>query len=232
MQRDLLDALRCSGAHEEAWLVAMVHAADGADLREADLACPVCGREFVVRDGVAYFGVAQSGLPPQSPSTTVDARAAGDDAEVSASADTDASVRLAAQLAVTGGVMPILLADDYARVGHALRMWTTAPQLWLNPPGIVAAVGDGISALRVDGAPLPIGAATLAAAAVDATHAHTTWMTSVVRSIRQGGRLVAPAHVPVPDGVRELARDSREWVGEVLAPPSGLVTLRRQSAPA
>jgi hypothetical protein len=36
---------------------------------------------------------------------------------------------------------------------------------------------------------------------------------------------VAPAQAGVPEGVRELARDERVWVGEREAPPSELVRL-------
>jgi hypothetical protein len=150
---------------------------------------------------------------------------------VSGDGEHDAGVRLAAQLGVMGGETPVLLTGDYTRVGYALHAWTTAPQLWLNARVPVTGALQA-SVLCVEQAPLPLGAATLAGAAVDASHAHASWLSSVVRCIRQGGHLIAPAATPVPDGVRELARDDREWVGEVLTPPSGLVTLRRQSVPA
>ena len=55
MQRDLLDALRCPGTHEESWLVAKVLEANGPTLLVAELACPVCGAAFRIDDGVAYF---------------------------------------------------------------------------------------------------------------------------------------------------------------------------------
>ena len=35
----------------------------------------------------------------------------------------------------------------------------------------------------------------------------------LTRVLRPDGRLVAPAAIPVPAGIRELARDEREWVG-------------------
>ncbi|MFY7947713.1 MAG: hypothetical protein ACOVRP_00720, partial [Gemmatimonas sp.] len=79
MLRDLLDALRCPRPHDESWLVAMVHHAEGADLRDADLACPVCGAEFVIHEGVARFD------PPVGPPPAVELEA----------------MRLAAMLGVT-----------------------------------------------------------------------------------------------------------------------------------
>jgi hypothetical protein len=35
-----------------------------------------------------------------------------------------------------------------------------------------------------------------------------------VAALRPAGRLVAPLSVPLPDGLRELARDERHWVAE------------------
>jgi hypothetical protein len=47
--------------------------------------------------------------------------------------------------------------------------------------------------------------------------------------VKPKGRVVAPAEVPLPDGVRELARDGRHWVGERQAVPApALVQLGRQ----
>jgi hypothetical protein len=45
------------------------------------------------------------------------------------------------------------------------------------------------------------------------------------RVTRVGGRLVAPAASRVPEGVRELVRDTTLWVGERQALPSAPVTL-------
>jgi hypothetical protein len=40
--------------------------------------------------------------------------------------------------------------------------------------------------------------------------------------------LVAPAHAPLPAGVRELARDEREWVAVKESAASAPVPLRRR----
>jgi len=48
-----------------------------------------------------------------------------------------------------------------------------------------------------------------------------------VRALVAGARLVAPAGAAVPAGVRELARDEADWVGERDAAPSPPVPLRR-----
>ncbi len=226
MHRDLLDALRCPRDHEESWLVAMVHRASGAMLLDVDLACPVCQREFSVREGVADFRV--DDVPSR------DALGALSHASAPAATAPD-PMRLAALLGLSpdAGPMsrPVLLAGVYAAASGALQTLIEVPQVLLNPDVTPAADARvPLSVLRVDHR-LPLGVATLHAAALDAAHGEPEFVTSVVRAVRAGGRLLAPPSLHVPDGVREIARDEHEWVGEVVAQGHGLVELRRQSAP-
>jgi methylase of polypeptide subunit release factors len=79
------------------------------------------------------------------------------------------------------------------------------------------------------GARLPLGVATLAAAAIDHLDATEAMLDSVGRAVKPGGRIVAPVSVPRPDALKELARDDREWVAEVTTRPSGLIELRRRA---
>jgi len=224
MHRDLLDALRCPAPHDESWLVAMVHRAEGPVLHDVDLACPYCQREFTVRDGLADFRFDVADVVP-SVSTS--------------DSESPDVLRLAALLGLSpeesSTARPILLAGAYAAASRALNELAPAPQVVVNPTVPPETLRDAtVSVLRV-GSRLPLGVATLHAAAIDHSEGTQqvsgTFMDSVVRAVRAKGRLVAPAHMPVPDGVRELARDDREWVGEVIAQASGLVELRRQSAP-
>lgn len=230
MHRDLLDALRCPRDHEESWLVAVVHRASGSQLLDVDLACPVCQREFTVREGVADFR--------SDDALSRDASGALSHADEFVASASD-PLRLAALFGLSpdAGPMsrPVLLAGAHATVSGALQVLIDVPQVLVNPDVIPATEADvfahePLSVLRV-GARLPLGVATLHAAALDAAHGQPEFVTSVVRAIRVGGRLVAPHSLPVPDGVRELARDEHEWVGEVVAQGHGLVELRRQSAP-
>lgn len=231
MHRDLLDALRCPAPHEESWLVAVVHRAEGPALREVDLACPQCQREFTVRGGVADFrfddtrnAVTQE-LAQETPLEVPRATAPS----------TPDALRLAALLGLSpdAGPMsrPVLLAGAAAAMSDALRALLPVPQVLVNSHAAPeSGSGAAISVLRV-GTRLPLGVATLDAAALDAAHHDPTFVASVVRAIRAKGRLVAPRHLPLPDGVQELARDEHEWVGEVMAQASGLVELRRQVTP-
>ncbi len=53
---------------------------------------------------------------------------------------------------------------------------------------------------------------------------------SVVQAVREGGRVIGDALLPVPAGIHEIARDERAWVGERTAAPDlapRLVTLKR-----
>ncbi len=206
MLRDLLDSLRCPRAHAESWLVAMVHRADGPVLLDADLACPVCGAEFRIIDGTAQFDAAEPGVRDEAMDAT----------------------RTAALLGLSEGHLPVLLTGRYAGTGAALGELVPLPQVWLNPSGGLPAPAVPRSTLVVR-ARLPLGVETLAAAAVDAAHANSVMLASIVRAVRVGGRVLAPATVPIPDGLRALARDDEAWVAEVTVRASGLVELRRRA---
>ncbi|WP_396213676.1 hypothetical protein [Gemmatimonas sp.] len=210
MLRDLLDALRCPHPHAESWLVAVVHETDGLTLVAADLACPVCGAEFAIAEGVAYFGTPDVLAPP--PQATF----------------ADEPLRLAALLGAADGDTPVLLSGRYALAGNALAELVNVPQLWVNAPAEHRPSSPRTSQMIV-GAQLPLGVATLAAAALDVTDATAAMLDSVMRAVKQGGRIVAPASVPRPEALKELARDEREWVAEVTTRASGLIELRRRT---
>ncbi len=211
MQRDLLDALRCPGTHEESWLVAMVLEASGSSLLVAELACPVCGAEFRIVNGVAHFAGSTPAAPPAWPSEPYTPAMA---------------LRLAALLGVAESQLPVALVGRYTAASSALASLVSAPQLLINGSPVIP--GPGVSCLVVADR-LPLGVESLAAIAVDATHATATFLDSATRALRLGGRLVAPADAPVPAGMRELARDTTEWVAETTARASGLVELRRRA---
>ena len=211
MQRDLLDALRCPGTHEESWLVAMVLEASGSTLLVAELACPVCGAEFRIVNGIAHFADSTPVAPPALPSEPYTPAMA---------------LRLAALLGVAESQLPVALVGRYTAASSALASLVSAPQLLINGSPVIP--GPGVSCLVVADR-LPLGVESLAAIAVDATHATATFLDSATRALRLGGRLVAPADAPVPAGMRELARDTTEWVAETTARASGLVELRRRA---
>lgn len=213
MQRDLLDALRCPGTHEESWLVAMVLEANGPTLLSAELACPVCGAEFCITDGVAHF----ADLAPELQPTAV---------LTSAPYSSDMVLRLAALLGVAESPLPVALVGRYGAASGVLASFVSAPQLLVNSGAVRSA--PGVSRIVVADR-LPLGVESLAAVAVDAAHATPAFLESAARALRLGGRLVAPAEAKIPAGMHELARDDTEWVAETTMRASGLVELRRRA---
>jgi uncharacterized protein YbaR (Trm112 family) len=105
MQRDLLDALRCPGTHEESWLVAMVLEASGSSLLVAELACPVCGAEFRIVNGIAHFEDSTPVASPALPSEPY---------------TRDMALRLAALLGVAESQLPVGLVGRYTAASGAL----------------------------------------------------------------------------------------------------------------
>jgi hypothetical protein len=61
---------------------------------------------------------------------------------------------------------------------------------------------------------VPVAAGSLRGVALDERNAGAVLAADAVRALRAGGRLVAPASSPLPDGVGELARDDTVWVAE------------------
>ncbi len=185
--------------------MAVVLEAHGPQLVAADLACPVCGAEFLLRGGIARFGAPVPSIAAHHP-----------DAE-----------RLAALLGMTGGTVPVLLTGAYARAGAALAALVDVPQVWLDAPDDADTDVPMLSRL-VGTTRLPLGVETLAAAAVDRAHAEAPMVSSITRALRVGGRLVAPTSVERPADLKELARDAHEWVAESTTRASGLIELRRR----
>ena len=52
---ELVDSLRCVNVHEDTWLVAAVARMDGRHIVDGTLGCPLCRREYPIRDGVGWF---------------------------------------------------------------------------------------------------------------------------------------------------------------------------------
>ncbi|MGZ8493862.1 MAG: hypothetical protein ACXWZS_16790 [Gemmatirosa sp.] len=208
---DLVDALRCPCPHEATWLVAAALETRARCLVRGTLGCPICQAEFAIEQGVAHFD-------------------AGDvvamrDAALHRDAPAELAMRLAAllDLAEPGGIVA---------VGGA---WEPALDPLLDVVSVRALVVEPVAAWvprepfgALRGRGLPIAAGGLRGVALDAHTATPERLAAAVRALRPRGRLVAPVHVPVPDGVRELARDDRDWVAErdasMVSPP---IALRR-----
>ncbi|HSA54562.1 MAG TPA: hypothetical protein VLE53_02610 [Gemmatimonadaceae bacterium] len=214
MLLSLIDSLRCPNAHDETWLVASVDEWHGSHVARGVLGCPICRAEYPVIEGVIDFtGGADWPVGVQ-----------GD--ESGSSIDHADVIRLAAQLDLRepGGV--VLLAGRYAPLAPWLESIVAAQYV------VVVGVDERIprgaeTGLRVR-AQLPLTAQSVRAAAIDGAAATEVLARETARVLRGGGRLVARASVPLPEGVQELARDEHEWVGAAAGARLAPVPLRRR----
>lgn len=190
----MLEALRCPAAHPPAPLIAAVTRRAGDDVRDATLGCPTCHAEYTVTDGVARFG-------------TMVAPPAG------ARPDDEALMRAGALLGLVAPGGNVALAPAWAEYAHPLVALTDVSAVVVGPPpGFTT--GDGVSAIA-GVQRLPVAAATFRGVALDswiasAPDAVMSWLAAC----KPKARVVAPAAVPVPEGVELLARDAQHWVGE------------------
>jgi uncharacterized protein YbaR (Trm112 family) len=201
---ELVDALRCPTPHEESWLVASTARMAFRHIVEGMLGCPVCHAEYPVRRGVVDFRRAPHGALP-------------DDAPP----DEEQATRLAAFLDLTDRTGFAVLAGAWSVQASVLRALVETPLVVIDPPE--GTEGEpGISVIRCDGE-LPIAAGAARGVAIDG--GSDARVASAVRATRPKGRIVAPAGVPLPADVTELARDATVWVAERDAETSPLVRL-------
>ena len=206
---ELVDVLRCPNRHSDTWLVLAADRMAGRDVMSGTLGCPICRAEFRIVDGIARFG---HHSPPDAPSAT---------------ADENEPLRLAALLDLTDARGYAILVGETGYHAPKLRELTDVQLLLVDPPSGIN-MGSGISALTTpETGAIPLAAASARAVALD-DGATFELLTSVVSILTTTGRLLAPVRLPVPDGLRELARDHRHWLAEAAPIASGLTTLNRR----
>ncbi len=217
---ELVDHLRCVRPHEDSWLVAASSVMAGRHVVRGVLGCPVCGARYMVRDGIADFR-----------GDAADAGPAGAAPASEALAPTEEEVmRAAALLLLTEVRGPVVLGGAWGALAPALAELAPAVYLIVNPVAPVPERTE-LSALLARGA-LPLAEATAHAVALDErTATDSGLLAGAARALRGGGRLLAPATAPLPEGVRELARDERHWIAEREPQASAPIALRRPSRP-
>ena len=209
---ELVDSLRCLEQHEETWLVAAVTRMDGRHIADGFLGCPICRREYAIRDGIGWF----SRTRPDTARLTF----------VAPTTDTERVMRAAALLGLTDAGGIICVDDTWADCSDPLAELGPSHVVTLNAR--VDAVSEKVSMLVVDDR-LPFARAGVRAVALGDAGGQPL-LASATACVRGRGRLVAPVGLPVPDGVAELARDGSVWVGEravVASPPVALRSARR-----
>ena len=190
----LVDILRCVQPHADTWLVASIERADERFIIDGMLGCPTCLAEYPIRSGVVHFTDR-----PVEPS-----RVAPPESEAEA-------IRIAAALDLIEPRVTALLHGAWAAQAQLVRGLSPAQLLLLNPPvGMVG--GEGVSVLISDVAPL--AQASIDAIAIDEPLTAALFA-SLRASLRRGGRILAGATTPIPDGFTELARDADVWVARL-----------------
>jgi uncharacterized protein YbaR (Trm112 family) len=205
---ELVDALRCPVPHEDSWLVASATRMEARHIVDGLLGCPVCRAEYPVRKGVADFR--------REPTSPLEAPP-----DPFLRGDATTAMSLAAFLGLSDAHGFVVLLDEWGAQASALRELVETPLLLVDPPP--GREGEpGISVVLSDGVP-PLAPGAARATAIGRATAERA--AAGVRVTRSGGRLIGPASLALPDGVREIARDDELWVGEKEPERSPLVTL-------
>jgi hypothetical protein len=206
MQLEIAERLRCPRAHAATPLIIVAQRTVERDLVAGVAGCMSCHLEADVRDGDVFFPGASR------------------ESVVTASATPDALDRLVALLGLAEPGGAVLLTGRYAALAAAVASTVDVHVVTLNAE---PARGAGVSAVHLTEPVVPFSDNTFRAAALD----HETSMPvllDTVRALQVGGRLLAALPLERPFGIRELARDATEWVGEREAGPTGVVRITRR----
>lgn len=213
MRLELAEKLICPAMHEATPLIVVSHETIERDLRRADLGCMVCRRQGELREGSVRLVAADAGRTPEAAAVV----------HASPRVDDDSVLRLAALLGLNEPGVSVLLGAQFAPF---------APVLAERHDAIVAVHGAagaspaGVGYVVVSEGRVPFASGSFAAAALDASMPAAT-IADALRCVRVGGRVVGELALPLPAGVRALARDAEGWVGELVVAASPIIPLRR-----
>jgi uncharacterized protein YbaR (Trm112 family) len=198
---ELTDHLRCPADHPEQFLVLLPSEITQRSVRTGQLGCPVCGRTYTVREGIAELGAA----PPAS------------DARLPAAPTPEAGGHL------TAGVMHVLLGLEgpggYAVLcGSAAAAWGELAELLpgvalvaVNPPADVADSPPVLSAVYSPIIPMKqrsMRGVVLAPEYAGDPH----WQAEAARVTLPGLRIVGRGPEPTIPGLELLATAGGTWV--------------------
>lgn len=201
---ELTEILRCPNDHPESYLVCVPVAMDGRRVVRGGIGCPVCGAEYPIIGGVAYFGGSGIGgrgaggahrRPPTPDPRPLDADA----------------LRAFINLEGDGGYA--VLAGRLARLGEDLAALVPGVRFFgVNPPPGVEP-SEAFSVLHSPRG-LPVKSASVRAVALGEGCATGPWLAEGARVLLRGLRFVAENAGVAPDGIAELARGPGLFVGE------------------
>lgn len=163
---------------------------------DGTLGCPLCGAEFPIAAGVVCFGSSEN--QPVQMLETFDA------------------MRVAALLNISTADSTFAIEGWPISDVRGLQTISPLRLIVFNPPDDTRAEYE----LTATETPMPMAVVRvlhrlpLADSSLAGVLVQSANPADYVRLLRSGGRLVAPAGFPVPDGVTELARDEKQWVSE------------------
>jgi uncharacterized protein YbaR (Trm112 family) len=205
---EMLDLLRCVNAHEDTWLVASLKAISNRFVLDGTLGCPVCHAEYPIRKGIADFRI---GSGTEQSAWQASASERGE----------DLAMRIGAYLNVTEPGAAVVLGGSWTKAAQELSVMTETRVLALNP-GEQARESESVGLLRVS-REIPLAPASVLGVALDAGFSAEI-MSSALKVVRAGGRIVGPVTIDAPVDLALLARDDMYWVAEK---PVEMVPLRR-----
>jgi uncharacterized protein YbaR (Trm112 family) len=188
---ELTDHLRCPAEHDESYLVLLPDRMEDRSVREGRLGCPVCGRTYMITDGVLDVGGA--GSPDPGP-TLLTAEA------------TTAFIGLSGPggyLVLVGG--PAAAWREVAERNHGVAL------VAVNPP---ADVRDepGLSVLR--GGALPIKSRSMRGVALGKPWGDDpAWVREAARVVLPGLRIAGEGQGPDETVIELMAATGGVWVG-------------------
>ncbi|PYO75877.1 MAG: hypothetical protein DMD63_15835 [Gemmatimonadetes bacterium] len=207
---ELLDLLRCINAHEETWLVTSFNSISNRFVLEGTLGCPTCSAEYRIIDGIGRFGTRPAASEvPRNP--------------MSAREREDLATRAGAFLNVTQPGATVVLGGRWAEAAQELSVMTESRIFALNPAQHVEE-SESVGLLEVH-RQIPLAASSVRGVAIDFSFPREI-LTSAIRVVRPGGRIVGPAAIEPPGDLTVIARDASYWVAEK---PVEMISLRRSN---
>jgi uncharacterized protein YbaR (Trm112 family) len=189
---ELTDILRCPQPHDEQYLVLIPDEIRERSVLAGRLGCPVCHREYLIRDGVADFGDGES-TDPTSPGIEPEA--------------------LAAFLGLGGPGGYVGLVGGGSELGRNLVQQIPGVQfVLLNPPPGASGL-PMLSFLR--GGSIPIKSRSLRGVVLLGQFAGKEgWRAEAARVLLPGLRVVGQGSNPADAGLELLASAGGWWVAE------------------
>lgn len=191
---ELTEFLRCPEDHDDAFCIVLPDEMAGRTIMRGVIGCPVCRREYPIRDGVAEFG----GQPPAVP--------------VAPAALLDPDT-VAALLGLTNPGGFVILMGSAATLAPALVERIGGVHfVGVNAPDGTA-VSPALTLLRHERS-IPLRSAVVRGVVVPAEMSQAGWLEEGARVLLKGQRLVVAGGEGAVPGLTRIAAGQGLWVGE------------------